>query len=59
MGNDNKLVVVALFVTITTKEKKCDGDKLVVVAHFRFKQKGKKRVTTTSLLSLPYSQQQQ
>ncbi len=37
MGNNNKLLVVALFVTKTIEEKKCNGSKLVVNAHFCFK----------------------
>jgi hypothetical protein len=37
MGYGNKLAVVAFFIATTTKEKKCDGSKLTIVAHFRFK----------------------
>jgi hypothetical protein len=42
MGDDNKFVVVALFIARTTKEKNCNNNKLVVVAHFCFKQKEEK-----------------
>jgi hypothetical protein len=59
MGDDNKLVFVSLFTIITTNFLKNDNNKLVVVAHFHFKQKKTKWVTIASLLPSPYSQQQQ
>jgi hypothetical protein len=37
MGYGNKLGVFAFFIATTTKENKCDGSKLTIVAHFRFK----------------------
>jgi hypothetical protein len=39
MGDDSKIVIITLFVAITIERKINDGNKLVVVAHFRFKQK--------------------
>jgi hypothetical protein len=42
MGYGNKLVVVALFIATTAKEKKCDGIKLIIVAHLCFKYKQEK-----------------
>jgi hypothetical protein len=37
MGYGNKLATIALFITITIEEKKCDGNKLTIVTHFCFK----------------------
>jgi hypothetical protein len=56
MGDDNKIAAITLFVVTIIEGEKNDGNKLVVIAHFRFKQK-KRGAMVANLLSSPCLQQ--